>query len=223
MEVENPVDDGGYGHDTAVSQLSHMELVPRGTNRSVPIPLGLQTPTPSLQDAAEALTHSQSRLLSTSVLNAQTPLPLESQLGSALLLGEGPSPFVDDQYVQQFAAAHQAAAQVFQAVAAPPPPPQPEPSSVAVYLRLHPSSTFVTATTLWIATLSSPSLQELRHIATEKWPGAICLRVEGLLKDGKGAEVPLGIDQDQELEAYLAHVQGWTPTFKVQLVPAWKP
>uniref|UniRef100_L2G000 Uncharacterized protein n=1 Tax=Colletotrichum fructicola (strain Nara gc5) TaxID=1213859 RepID=L2G000_COLFN len=68
----------------------------------------------------------------------------------------------------------------------------------------------------------APVVDELRHVAASKFPGAICLRVEGVLKDGKGGEMPLQIDQDPELAAYLAHLQGATPTFNVQLVPGWK-
>ena len=221
IEANTVMDNREFNHSQSMSQLTHMELVPTA-NRPVPVPMGLQTPRPSLQDAPDIMAHGQPRLLSASVLSAQdqNPMPLQSQLGSSLLLGDGPSAF-HDQYVQQFTAAAQAhaAAQAFHPVA-------PAPTSLAMYLRLHPASTFVTATTLWIATLGSPSLQELRHVAASKWPGALCLGVEGMLKDGKGNEVPLQIGHDQELEAYLAHVEGITPTFRVQLVqlvPGWKP
>jgi hypothetical protein len=54
----------------------------------------------------------------------------------------------------------------------------------------------------------------------DKFPGALCARVEGIVKDGKGGELPLQIQDDEELGAYLAHLQGGTPTFSVQLV--WK-
>lgn len=90
----------------------------------------------------------------------------------------------------------------------------------AIYLRLHPSSTFITNTSLWVATLGSHSVQELREAAVAKFPGAACVRIEGIIKDGKGGELPLQIEQEQELEAYLAHMQGGSPTFNVQLV--WK-
>lgn len=97
---------------------------------------------------------------------------------------------------------------------------QPVVNPYAVYLRLHPSSSFVTSTSLWIATVQSQSLQELRQAAVASYPSAVCIRVEGVLKDGKGGELLLPIEQDQELAAYLAHSQGLAPTFCVQL--AWK-
>ncbi|KAJ6784922.1 hypothetical protein PWT90_09242 [Aphanocladium album] len=90
----------------------------------------------------------------------------------------------------------------------------------AIYLRLHPSSSFLTGTSLWVATLGSHSLLELREAAVAKFPGAACVRVEGVIKDGKGGELPLQIEQEQELAAYLAHMQGGSPMFNVQLV--WK-
>ena len=90
----------------------------------------------------------------------------------------------------------------------------------AIYLRLHPSSSFLTNTSLWVATLCSHSVQELREAAVARFPGAACVRVEGVIKDGKGGELPLQIEQEQELAAYLAHMQGASPTFNVQLV--WK-
>ncbi|TQV96230.1 d-lactate dehydrogenase protein [Cordyceps javanica] len=91
----------------------------------------------------------------------------------------------------------------------------------AVYLRLHPSSSFITGTELWVATLGPhASVQELREAAVERFPGAACARVEGIIKDGKGGELPLQIEQEQELAAYLAHMQGASPTFNVQLI--WK-
>ncbi|OAA68814.1 hypothetical protein ISF_03189 [Cordyceps fumosorosea ARSEF 2679] len=94
-------------------------------------------------------------------------------------------------------------------------------AACAVYLRLHPSSSFLTGAGLWVATLGAhPSVQELREAAVARFPGAACGRVEGVIKDGKGGELPLQIEQEQELAAYLAHTQGASPTFNVQLV--WK-
>ncbi|KAM3516263.1 hypothetical protein MY11210_000022 [Beauveria gryllotalpidicola] len=96
----------------------------------------------------------------------------------------------------------------------------PDVSACAVYLRLHPSSSFITGMSLWVATLGSHSVQELREAAVARFPGAACMRVEGVIKDGKGGELPLQIEHEQELAAYLAHMQGASPTFNVQLV--WK-
>lgn len=96
-------------------------------------------------------------------------------------------------------------------------------STIAIYFRLQPGSTITAIPPMWISTLSSRSVEELRNAAVTKFPGALCLAIEGLVKDGKGGEVPLQIDGDAELEAYLAHVQDTqgTPSFSVQLVRGW--
>ncbi|KAK1969397.1 hypothetical protein LY78DRAFT_572138 [Colletotrichum sublineola] len=195
-----------YGN---TGQVSSMGLVPSSgdTQGQMLMPVSMQA-----QAAGDQMGHPAARILSSALLG-QANITLDSHLGSSLLLvANAQAAFVDQQYAQQFTAA--------------PPPPvfhAPAPTSVvAVYLRLHPSSTFVANANLWIATLSSHSVQELRHVAASKFPGSICLRVEGVLKDGKGGEMPLQIDQDPELAAYVAHLQGATPTFNVQLVPGWK-
>ncbi|KAI8223568.1 hypothetical protein K4K54_006048 [Colletotrichum sp. SAR 10_86] len=193
-----------YGN---AGQVSSMGLVPSsGDNQAqLLMPVSMQA------QAADPLGHSAARILSNALLG-QPNMALDSHLGSSLLLAaNAQAAFVDQQYAQQFTAAQS----VFHAA-------PPLPTTVAIYMRLHPSSTFVVNANLWIATLSSHSMQELRHVAASKFPGAICLRVEGVLKDGKGGEMPLQIDQDPELAAYLAHLQGATPTFNVQLVPGWK-
>ncbi|KAK1984072.1 hypothetical protein LZ30DRAFT_587044 [Colletotrichum cereale] len=202
---------GQYGN---AGQMSSMGLVPSSgdTQGQMLMPVSMQ---PQAAAGGDQMGHSAARILSSALLG-QTNMALESHLGSSLLLAaNAQAAFVDQQYAQQFAAAPP----VFHT----PPPPLPPPASVvAVYLRLHPSSTLVVNANLWIATLGSHSVQELRHVAASKFPGCICLRVEGVLRDGKGGEMPLQIDQDPELAAYIAHLQGATPTFNVQLVPGWK-
>ncbi|KAL2873131.1 hypothetical protein SGCOL_011722 [Colletotrichum sp. CLE4] len=224
-----------YVDASQVSVPSSMGLVPGSGGSQQPQML---MPTVSMQvqaaAAADPMGHSAARILSTALLG-QANMGLESHhMGSSLLLAaDAQAAFVDQQYAQQFAVAAAAAQQqqqqpVFHAPPSPlPQHPQPPSASIAVYLRLHPSSTFVATTTIWIATLSSHSVQELRHAAASKFPGAICLRLEGVLKDGKGGEMPLSIEQDGELAAYLAHLRGaggglGTPTFNVQLIPGWK-
>ncbi|CAH0056559.1 unnamed protein product [Clonostachys solani] len=107
----------------------------------------------------------------------------------------------------------QAAATAFQNTQ----PMQVEP--VAAYFRLHLASGFPTAP-LWIATMNEPSVMEVRRIVSERHPDAFCARIEGIVKGGMGVEVPLKIEDDEELRAYMSHLQGAAPTFRVQLV--WK-
>ncbi|KAG6052003.1 hypothetical protein E4U39_005819 [Claviceps sp. Clav50 group G5] len=101
---------------------------------------------------------------------------------------------------------------------------QPAPTVCAIYMRLHPSSSVFGSdfNNLWVATLGSRSVQELRQIAEDKFPGTHCARIEAIIKDGKGGEIPLYIGNDPELGAYIAHLDGngTAPTFNVQMV--WK-
>ncbi|CAG7561419.1 unnamed protein product [Fusarium equiseti] len=140
-----------------------------------------------------------------------TGVPMNNQYGSSMYMGNQPQTnYMEQQYVQhQFSSP--APSTMFQPVPA-------VPASFAVFLRLHPSSTYVTNTNLWISTMASQSMQELRQAAVTKFPGAMCVRIEGIIKDAKGNELPLQIQGDDELGAYFAHMQGGSPTFSVQLV-----
>ncbi|KPM36774.1 hypothetical protein AK830_g9803 [Neonectria ditissima] len=212
-----PVDLGdgmGSNNFDAMSEVSHASQMPFAPPQGpIPthLPMSLQSQSSSLSDSPNDLPQPH-RVLGSSI---PTAVPLDTQIGSSLFLAANTqAAFMDQQYVQQpYAAAATSTNSVFHAV-------QPMPTGIAVFLRLHPSSTFVTNTGLWIATMTSQSLQELRHAAVDKFPGALCVRVEGIVKDGKGAELPLQIEDDEEMGAYLAHLQGSTPTFAVQLV--WK-
>lgn len=98
--------------------------------------------------------------------------------------------------------------------------PAPAPAApMAVYIRLHPSSTYVPAAPLWIATLAGRSLREVREAAAGRMGDAVSVGVEGVLR-GEAGECSVGIGGDEELGAYLAHLEGGTPTFCVTL--AWR-
>ena len=153
--------------------------------------------------------HEPARLLPANVIDPDTGMPIDSQLGSELLLAA-----VDQPYLQGFEG--QQASAAFQT------PSQPANDPVAIFLRPHRSSTFPVETPLWISMLNSHSVQELRQVAVAKYPAAVCLRLEGVLKDGKGGELTLQIETDAQLSAYLTHERG-SPTFNVQLVHGWKP
>lgn len=194
-----------------VSHASQMAFSPASSSMGGHLPISLQSQASNLSDSQDL--PQPSRVLGSS------PMPpgiaLESQMSSSLLLGPNTqAAFMDQSYVQPQFAPPATSAPVFPQVG----PPSP---ACAIFLRLHPSSSsYIASSNLWIATLNSHSVQELRQVAVEKFPGTVCLRVEGVLKDGKGCELPLQIEQDQELGAYLAHLQGTAPTFNVQLV--WK-
>lgn len=137
--------------------------------------------------------------------------PADMRLGAQLLLPSDASPYEQQPYFMPYSPLQPAATAAAAAAAA---------ASIAVYLRLHPSSTYVTGTPLWIATLGSHSVRELRAVAAGRFGDAVCVGVEGVVRDGKGGECALGIGGDEELGAYLAHLEGGTPTFNVTL--AWR-
>ncbi|ROV93404.1 hypothetical protein VMCG_08435 [Cytospora schulzeri] len=150
-------------------------------------------------------------------------VPMDSsQLGPSLLLDSGTQgPFVDpnQQYLtgptplaaapSPFDPSPQSAAPpaVFQTV------PATNTGTIPIYLRLdhesQPSIVFLT----------NHSVEALCQLAEQKVPGSRCVRVEGMLKmpDMEGGHyIPLQIQDDDQLSAYLAH--GGPPTFNVRLV-----
>ncbi|PNY28697.1 D-lactate dehydrogenase [Tolypocladium capitatum] len=190
-----------------VSHASQMAFSPASSSMGAHLPISLQSQASNLSDSQDGLSQPP-RVLGSSM---SAGIGLESQMGSSLLLGaNAQAAFMDQPYVQPQYAAAATSAPVFPQV-------QSVSNACAIYLRLHPSSSFVPNTSLWIATISSHSLEELHQAAVEKFPGTVCVRVEGILKDGKGRELPLPVEQDQELGAYLTHLQGAAPTFNVQL------
>jgi hypothetical protein len=125
------------------------------------------------------------------------------------LLAQRHSQFAEQQYTDQ-----QYAAQTAQAAY------PHSPISTAVYFRLHPTSEIQADSRLWVSTLTSVSVDELRHLAATKFPGTVAGRVEGIVKEANGNEVNLQIDQDDELDAYLTNTV--KPMFSVQLMHVWK-
>ncbi|KAG6276208.1 hypothetical protein E4U48_001688 [Claviceps purpurea] len=143
-----------------------------------------------------------------------TNVPLDPQLESSMLLRPGgrKNP-MNQAYVQSRFTQEASPTPLYQQI-------QPAPTVRAIYMRLHPSSSVFGTdfSGLWVATLGSQSVQELRQIAEDKFPGTHCARIEAILKDGKGGEIPLYIGNDPELGAYIAHLNGTAPTFNVQMV-----
>ncbi|TVY39152.1 hypothetical protein LSUB1_G004933 [Lachnellula subtilissima] len=145
----------------------------------------------------------------------------DMQIDPSLLLAAANDPSLlnrgmQNQYPAQQYADQQYVAQAAQAAFAP------SQSSIAVYFRLHPASEIQSNSRLWVSTLSSVSVDELRQLATVRTPGTLAIRIEGVIKQPNGQEMTLPIDQDDELEAYLAAISGVKPVFSVQLVAAWK-
>ena len=122
---------------------------------------------------------------------------------------------MQNQFSEQQYADQQYAAQAAQAAF------PPSPSSIAVYFRLHPNSDIQSNSRLWVSTLSAVQLNELRHLASLKFPGSYCYHVDGIMKEPNGNEAPIPIESDDELQAYLSAIHGVKPIFSVQLL-TWK-
>ncbi|GAB0131875.1 hypothetical protein EsDP_00000330 [Epichloe bromicola] len=215
VDMEETLTGSNFDTMSEVSHTSQIAFSPGNSTMGAQVPKSLQSQTSGASSGASSsqngLPH-PSRVLSSSSMVAS--MPLESQMGSSLLLGSnGQAPFMNQSLVQSQFTPAATPTPVYHRV-------QSVSTACAIFMRLHPSSSFLSGSHLWIATLTSDSVQELRQIAAEKFPGTMCIRIEGVLKDGKGGELPLPIEQDQELSAYIAHLHGAAPTFNVQLV--WK-
>jgi len=95
--------------------------------------------------------------------------------------------------------------------------PTPSSTPTAVYIRPQPRSKVYSTTKMWLASLSGRSVDELRIILASKWPDAVAVRIDGVEKDASGREISYLIEEDEELDAYLDHVQGRKAVFSVLL------
>ena len=215
-------------HDAAnyeVARLSQLSMtpgtpdVPRPDDSTEPSSSQRQRPLqrPSRVLRAHVVAHSptaqmpEPRLLPSQVMNAGPELSMDPDLSSSMLLGtDAQTAFLNQQFVQAYVPAQQAPPVFHQ--------PAPVMAPFAVYLRMDPSSSFPAVTPMWITMMHSRTMAELRSAAAEKYPSSICLGVQGVIKDDKGGELPLGVNEDAELDAYLDHMEGrGAPTFNVQI------
>jgi hypothetical protein len=186
---------------------------------------------PGSRNKNKALPHVESRLVLADLEEPQADQQtVDPQLAAgAPVSSANQNPFVDGQFVQGYAAAQQTQAhqqpqqqtqqQQQQHQAAPVPSSS---GAIAAFFRLNPASThmFPGVPTQWICPLSARTMAELRSAAVQKTPGALCYKIEGIVKDGSGGELPLPVSDDMELETYLQHVQGHgAPTFNVHVLP----
>lgn len=86
-----------------------------------------------------------------------------------------------------------------------------------VYLRTSPQSQLHPASRTWVEKLANRSVTELRQLVANKFPDSFVTRIEGLDKDENGHEMSVLIDEDHELDAYLAHVHGRKASFMLSL------
>jgi len=80
-----------------------------------------------------------------------------------------------------------------------------------IYFRLHPhSSTPMPSKTVWLSILHHVSVAEIRELAAREHPGCAVLKLEGLVTyrgESGEREVMVEVGDDEELGAYLEHVQ----------------
>ena len=88
---------------------------------------------------------------------------------------------------------------------------------VPVYVRPHPKSQMHKGTKMWLGSLHSRTVFELRQLLQAKWPEAAIVRIDGVDKDQNGQDIPYLIEEDEELDAYLTHVQERKATIVVML------
>ncbi|KAF4340580.1 hypothetical protein FBEOM_5520 [Fusarium beomiforme] len=207
--MDQPMDNNGYEpvHEPVDPRLTYTTT---GQSPAQQRPGQVQLPALGMPTSQGVLPQPH-RMLGSSATNT---VPMDVQYGSSMYLSNQPQAnYMSQQYVQ-----HQFATPTPSAMFSPVPSVPTVPTSFAVFMRLHPSSTYPANANLWISTMSSQSIQELRHVAVTKFPGAMCVRIEGVIKDPKGNELLLQIQGDDELAAYFDHMQSGTPTFTVQLV-----
>ena len=211
-QFENPQDGNGFQpgpHDNLVHAASNVQVQSQAQAQSR-AQARAQAQARQAQAQVQAHPHSQA-MMDHSDMQIDPSLLLAAANDPSLMSRGMQNQFSDQQYADQ-----QYAAQAAQAAF------PPSPSSIAVYFRLHPASDIQASSRLWVSTLSSISVEELRQLATVKFPGMIATRVEGVIGQPNGHEMTLPIDQDEELEAYLQAISSVKPIFSVQLVAGWK-
>ncbi|KAH6853340.1 hypothetical protein B0I37DRAFT_359038 [Chaetomium sp. MPI-CAGE-AT-0009] len=200
---------------------------------------------PGVKNKKKPFPHVQSRLVLAHSDPQEDQQMVDAQLGANTSVEpQDQSPFVEDSYGEAYAAARQVQAyqpqqqqqqqqqqqrqqqqQQQQQQAPQQPEPDPAPSSsgaIAAYFRLSGAAMmmFPGVQAQWIAPLNERTMAELRSAALQKTPGGLCYKIEGIVKDGKGGELPLPVSDEGELETYLQHVQGnGAPRFHIHVVP----
>ena len=97
------------------------------------------------------------------------------------------------------------------------PAPVPAPTSAAapIYLRIHPDSPVYhgSGTKLWLDKLTTRTIAELKQIVATKFKHSTVARIEGIEKAENGQELPYLMEDDNDVDAYLNHVEGRKATF----------
>lgn len=220
-----PYNDGSQD-DVNFSDNPHEALVQAAANAHAHAQA--QAEAEAQQAQAEAQSESQEKIQSQ--MHAQAEAQAEAyalamehanmQIDPSLLLAAANDPSLMDQnaheqFAEQQYTDQQYAAQASQTAY------DPEPKSIAVYFRVHPDSEFSTSVRIWVSTLTSASMEELRQLVRAKLSNATVIRLWGIMKQA-GNEVTIEIENDEEVGAYLQAVRGVKPAFSVQLTTDWE-
>jgi len=96
--------------------------------------------------------------------------------------------------------------------------PAPNPTTpIPVYVKPHTESTIHARDKMFLSQLSTRTYAELTHIIMSKWSDSAIVKIEGMAKAPTGSDIAFTIDGDDELDAYLDHVQGAKVVFVVQV------
>ena len=102
-----------------------------------------------------------------------------------------------------------------------PAPVAPATNPIPIYIRPHALSTLPPGapSKMFLASLSTPTLADLVTLISDHWPGVNIERIDGVEKASTlgGQEMKYLIEEDEELEAYLAHTEGRKSAFSVVL------
>src|SRR4051812_8506624 len=146
---------------TSFQPTTHHDLGEIATRAQAQASQSQNTPRSRTRQAQQPQPHSQVIMDHTSM-----------QIDPSLLLAAANDPSLMNQRMQSHYSEQQYADQQYTAQAAQATFP-PSPSAIAIYFRLHPASDVQTNNRLWVSTLTSVSVDELRQLATVKFPGTI--------------------------------------------------
>ncbi|KAJ5096265.1 hypothetical protein NUU61_005621 [Penicillium alfredii] len=77
-----------------------------------------------------------------------------------------------------------------------------------VHLQICPQDPQGPAVKTWLEKLATRTVEELRQSVAARYPYSIIIKIEGIDRDEHGNELSFSIDEDHELDSYLAHVHG---------------
>ncbi|KAL1958965.1 hypothetical protein VTO42DRAFT_3518 [Malbranchea cinnamomea] len=91
---------------------------------------------------------------------------------------------------------------------------------IPIYLRIRPDSPVYHNSKMWLDKLSTRTVSELKQLVLNKFKHAVVARIDGIEKAEDGQELLFLIEEDDQLDAYLTHMQGRQASFTFLIRPA---